>query len=158
MKRKLLIFAAAIVVLAGSCTAIFKRGRWGENPCNEPADLPVPRARVVECAERYVFDQWYTDRFGKIGALDSDSHGGGGWFELATKRRNTVRREVAALCTHPRDEKGALGHVALFEAPSSDQPCRVFSVTPLLSVTAQGQTCDTVRATHKCIPRADAVQ
>lgn len=158
MKRKILKAVLVMLVAMGACVAIFMRGRWGANPCAEPEELPVSRARVVACAERYVFDQWFTDRLGKIGALDADPHGEGTWFELVYKHRNTVRRELSAVCTHPRDDKGALGHTALFESAVAGKPCRTFGITPLLSVTPQGQSCDAVRASHRCVSRAEAMQ
>lgn len=156
MKRKRALLAAlGVLVVAGGALAAFVVRR-GPDPCAEPEDLPVPRERVVRCAERYVQDQWYTDRWGRFGALDGDVHGNGSWLELMRKHRGTLQRELSALCTHPKDRKGALGHVALFEPTDGRSECRVVSVTPLLGVSLRDETCASVREHSACISRTEA--
>lgn len=143
------------VLLAAGAFAFALRPQAG--PCAEP-ELPVPRSRVVACAEHYVRAQWYTSRWGQLVALDADPHGHGSWAELMSTHRGTLRDELSALCTHPRDAAGALGATALFEAARAGGQCRAFAVTPLLGVTVKEQPCDAVRAQLLCIPRDEAVR
>ena len=157
-RRRRIALAVGLLVLAvfGGCASLFVR--TGPDPCAEPSE-PAARPDVVRCAEGYVREQWYTGRLGKLGALESDPHGGGSWLELVREHRGTLREQIDALCTHPRDQKGALGHTAIFETTDpSKGPCRVFAITPLLGVSLRNQTCEQVRSSSTCIPRADALR
>lgn len=156
MKRRTQKLAAALIALAAVAIAwvTIDRARATAHPCAEPADLPVPRERVVRCVERYVEDQWYTTHWGKFGALDADPHGHGSWLELMSKHRKTLDSELTHLCTHPKDTAGSLGHVAIFESlAKNESDCRVFSITPLLGVALKDQTCASVRERSACVPR-----
>lgn len=148
-----LVFLALCLGLAGGAYAL--RPRPG--PCAEP-ELPIPRSRVVACAEHYVRAQWYTSHWGQLGALDADPHGHGSWLELASKHRGTLREELGVLCTHPQDRAGALGATALFEPAAPGADCRAFAVTPLLGVSLKEQSCESVRAQSTCVAREEAVR
>lgn len=155
MKRRTKVVGAiaALVIVVMAWVAI-ARARAADHPCAEPADLPVPRERVVRCIERYVEDQWYTKHWGKFGALDADPHSHESWLELMSKHRKTLESTLTQLCTHPRDTAGALGHVAIFESlGQKESDCRVFSITPLLGMSLKDQTCASVRERSACVPR-----
>lgn len=151
LRRILLVISLLLLGTIGTCAALFIR--TGPDLCAEPS-APASRDQVALCVEQYIRDQWYTDKLGKLGALESDPHGHGSWWEIASTHRKTLARNVSELCTHPRDEQGALGYTALVQAMAgTENECRAFSVTPLLGVSQRGQTCAVVRANASCKPR-----
>jgi hypothetical protein len=155
--RKKWIFVGALVAL-GVLAFVALRGPGGPDPCAEPPSGSATSAAAVRCAERYVLNEWYTTKWGRFGAIDSDPMGEGTWFGLVRAHRGTLKSELDAICTHPRDERGALGHVALFEPSAPERgPCRAFSVTPLLGVSYRAQPCEVVRAQSHCINREAAL-
>lgn len=152
-KKKLAVALLAIAAALGGFV-VFSRARAANHPCAEPADLPVPRERVVRCVERYVEDQWYTTHWGKLAPLDADPFGHGSWLELVSKHRGTLAPQLSQLCTHPKDTAGAMGHVALFMAVErKESECRAFSVTPLLGVSLKNVSCASVREGAACVAR-----
>lgn len=156
MKR--IVLPVLGLILVASIAVFMAMGRQGDSPCAEPSELPVPRERVVRCAERYVEEQWYTTHWGRFGSLEADSHGDTSWWELMLKHRGTLQPTISALCTHPRDLKGALGHLALFEPAAKNHECQVVSVTPMLGTSVKDQTCEAVRAQSACVGRDEALK
>jgi hypothetical protein len=159
MKRRTKIAFAVVGVAIGAIGSIVAAKLHADAdatdaPCAEPADLPVPRDRVVRCAERYVKDQWYTSSLGRIGALDADPLAGGSWFALVSSRHGSLEPHVGALCTHPKDLQGVMGHLALFEPRAGKgASCRAFVITPMLGVSATDESCASIRARASCVSR-----
>jgi len=99
--RKKWIFVGALVAL-GVLAFVALRGPGGPDPCAEPPSGSATSAAAVRCAERYVLNEWYTTKWGRFGAIDSDPMGEGTWFGLVRAHRGTLKSELDAICTHPR--------------------------------------------------------